>query len=1289
MDNASKKEGTERRGPEEGRRDAGDKDALRDQAITAFKRVLELDRDHPQTHRDLGVAYFGKGDFKRAAFFLGKALALGLRDAGLYYHLGAAHDGMGSIDDAVAALRQAARQEPSPVQSGRIHAKLGTLLFEKGALGEAVKCLKKAHSLNPDDLGACLHLGLACDESGLREDAVLHYREAIALKPRPAVLAEILSKLSLLYLSFGLADDAMAAAREALRVEPDAELAHAVLGTAHLAGGRYEDAIAHLEKRARLSPDDVFTLHNLGAAFQYSARIRETLALCRNRLAKGRETSGTLALLGSCCLSLGRYDEAVDALQKSISRDPEHSRARFHLACAFEAREQMEEAVRAYRQYLASKPAPKAKDYLRLGQMCARQGLKNPAIEAFRQAIDLAPAADLRPSNVQSYALLGSALLEKKRFGEAAACLERSLVFDPQDARTLHMLGRVHLANGAYEKAMDAHFRAELLASDASRSPLALGEAYLGRGAHEEAVEVCLKIVEADPKNAKAYLLLAKAYAAKGLGEKAREAYGKVVAIEPDQKEARAELGAIHVAAGRWEDAINCLKKAVELNPQDVRSLQSLGKAYEGKGHTEKAGECFRQAKSIRAPSSNIIVKEDQPLPTEEELDATIADCKSLIEQAPRSREAYKALGRAYAYRGLSDESIYYLKKALKLDPEDAQTYVQLAAAYEAKDRGAAALACLEEALRRDPNNLEINLVLAERRIKAGDYDKASVHCERIQGSALEQGLAARLHACWAEICRSRGNYKEAKASYEFLIKGGASEDAAIYRSISECCWRAGEFSDTVRYAVKALESNPDDVEVHKWLSNAYCALGLEEKAEPYYLKAAEKNPRDSEALSELSLIRFLKRERLMEKGDLSSDEGRNLLEQAVSLGRRAIAVDPENPRANLALGGALLRRGDFKEAFRSLEKTHLDGASPLFSRLQLLLAQAYFAKGIPKRALECLEKVGKENRESASYYLLAAAARLVAGDLKASLACYQEVLRLDPGFATAFIAQGAIHALLGEYGEAIEAFKKSGGIRGASDLHLCAMSACMAASGAVKEAIDVLAKVGFPETDADVTDSIAKEALASGDYVERFLACATRALGGGDEGNAQALSIIADVLALEAALKIVRELLKEPPERVSVRALPYLIMAVAYREQGRHEMTLEACRRLLSIIPNDPLGFRLISNLEASPELIDVLNKTLETKPDDIRAATELAGIYVKNKDWDLALAYCQKVLAKEGDNPRANLYAGIVYLRKGWGHAAKSALEVAAQADPNGDWGAQARSKLEETDEGEGSEK
>jgi Tfp pilus assembly protein PilF len=172
------------------------------------------------------------------------------------------------------------------------------------------------------------NLGVVLDGQGLWDQAVEHYRQALAIKPD---FAEAHYNWGVVLSRQGHADAALEHYREAVRIKPDHAEAHYNWGLLAAAQGQDDEAIDHYAAALRSQPGFAAAHNNWGNAlvrrgqwagaiehYQAALRLRPDYAEAHNNLA-------------SVLARQERWDEAIDHYQRALEIKPDFVAARDNL----------------------------------------------------------------------------------------------------------------------------------------------------------------------------------------------------------------------------------------------------------------------------------------------------------------------------------------------------------------------------------------------------------------------------------------------------------------------------------------------------------------------------------------------------------------------------------------------------------------------------------------------------------------------------------------------------------------------------------------------------------------------------------------------------------------------------------------------------------------------------------------------------------------------------------------------------------------------------------------------
>ena len=126
-----------------------------DEAVTEFRKALEIDPDYPEANNNLGYALTKKGKWADAIPFYRAALRVRPNYSQAHNNLGISLAQMGRSDEALAEFREALRIDPDYAKA---HSNLAIVLLQLGQRDEAVAQLRETLRLKPDDEEVKAHL---------------------------------------------------------------------------------------------------------------------------------------------------------------------------------------------------------------------------------------------------------------------------------------------------------------------------------------------------------------------------------------------------------------------------------------------------------------------------------------------------------------------------------------------------------------------------------------------------------------------------------------------------------------------------------------------------------------------------------------------------------------------------------------------------------------------------------------------------------------------------------------------------------------------------------------------------------------------------------------------------------------------------------------------------------------------------------------------------------------------------------------------------------------------------
>ncbi|MGQ0580218.1 MAG: glycosyltransferase, partial [Betaproteobacteria bacterium] len=151
---------------------------------------------------------------------------------------------------------------------------LSRVLESQGNLGAAAAALETAMRLRPDDIGALLHYASVLGKLSRLDEAQAALRRAVAIDPRNA---DVNRSLATLHLARGETHDAITILESESSRYPDSFEVWNSLGRAHGLTGRHVEAERAYRNALRLRPDLHEAHYNLAMSLAHQARLRDSI----------------------------------------------------------------------------------------------------------------------------------------------------------------------------------------------------------------------------------------------------------------------------------------------------------------------------------------------------------------------------------------------------------------------------------------------------------------------------------------------------------------------------------------------------------------------------------------------------------------------------------------------------------------------------------------------------------------------------------------------------------------------------------------------------------------------------------------------------------------------------------------------------------------------------------------------------------------------------------------------------------------------------------------------------
>ncbi len=588
--------------------------------------------------------------------------------------------------------------------------------------------------------------------------------------------------------------------------------------------------------------------------------------------------------------------------------------------------------------------------YEEMMSMYGRSEYATKAIEEYRLAIDNDPSSDFLNSGLAELYYRTGRIRDAVQ--EAQAMIQR----DPNNLQAHKLLGRIYRRSLGDTQA-GAQSR-EILT-------LAIGE-----------YEALARI---EPKNADNHLLLGQLYILNKDLTKAETEFKTAMNLDPSNEEAVTNLAYLYNEEGDSPKAAATLNAIPEAR-RTSRIYGSLGYTYEQQKDYKKAIDAFRQALKMDKDNLEAMRGLAQNLSNDNQLEASLEQFKAVQEADPQDATASLRISEIYRRMGKLDLAMQNLKKAESLVQDSLEVSYNEAIILEGQGKYDEAAQVLQKLLtrtaqadgnynQRDRNNRALflerlgNIYREENRpLLALETFRKMVDLGGDESSRGYQEIidTYREQKQWPEATRTAqeavkklpkdktlkmalavqladdGKGDEAVELAKSTVKNGAG-DREGYLQLEQIYARLKRWKDAEDALAQAgkLSTRSEEKEVVQFAYGAlYERQKKYEQAEQSFRQVLQLNPSNSMALNYL--------------GYMLAD--RNVhLEEALTLIKHAVELDPQNGAYLDSLGWAYFRLGNYEQAEENLRRAA--DKTPTDATVQDHMAELYSKTGKLKLA--------------------------------------------------------------------------------------------------------------------------------------------------------------------------------------------------------------------------------------------------------------------------------------------------------------------------------------------------
>ena len=646
--------------------------------------------------------------------------------------------------------------------------------------------------------------------------------------------------------------------------------------------------------------------------------------------------------LGISLLDAGRYQEAVDALNKCLadpSADIPKARAYMALGKSYQALHQSQPAIKAFNEAQKLEPGL----FKEIKGLITAEEASAPALEPSSSILGRVAQAvqKISPLSLPTYHKKVDSLMAQGKYEEAEEALTYIIKTWPADVPALEKLGIVLRQQDKLPGSIDAFNRAIKKAPRSASSHLNLGEIYLQTGQYADAIQAFSRALEINPADGRALLGRGKAYRLNGALNESVDDLRLAVKYQPENPEVYSELAAALQASQKPQEAAAALAQGAEnfydrdkleqssrlfqmassLDPKNPQILDLGGRILQKQGRLDEALSLLNQAAEL-SQSAPVYFHVAQIYYDQDNYTSALSAVEKSLELSgdQKDLQALTLKGAILSSSGQAEEGLKILDSVIAVDANQALFHAERGAALENLNRSPEAMEAYRTALQLDPDYQWAYGRLGSLLYVAGDYKEAIAAVDK----AIALKKEAWLYTLKGECLQLQRRYTQAIEAYDRAIEMNPNDlDALFYRG--QCFEDLGKYEDaltSVQLVIdlkksQGLEEDPDDI---KELGEILRMLGRDREAKTNFEKAIRlfRNRGEENAWTYAHYGETLR----SLSHAYTDDQSKKLLNQAVENFHKSLDLDKDNNWTLGVLGAAHLDLGNYRSALTNLDRS-------------------------------------------------------------------------------------------------------------------------------------------------------------------------------------------------------------------------------------------------------------------------------------------------------------------------------------------------------------------------------
>ena len=339
---------------------------------------------------------------------------------------------------------------------------------------------------------------------------------------------------------------------------------------------------------------------------------------------------------------------------------------------------------------------------------------------------------------------------------------------------------------------------------------------------------------------------------------------------------------------GHPDEALRALKQLNKYNPNRLELQVRLAEAYSQSGDFVQSNATYDSIAAIFGEAIQITSSKIENYMAMNDSTGALSEMRGLLATGPQNDSYNLAMSGLFQHYGMVDSALYYLDRAQEYAPDNGLVYLTRAQYCQQAGDSAGYEQQMYNALTAEQLDVDtkLGILLSYIRQKIAQEDTTQRIDNLFTVLIQQHPHEAKIHQLYSEYFFTKGDYKGAIEQLGYSLDVNPT-DADGWRNMVILNMMDDNYPAAVKASEKALEYNPDNLDLYGYVAGCYHQMKEYDKAIETYVKIlALTDPNDLERQSEL----------ITGMGDTYSEM--NDTAKAVESYERALELDPANSGA-------------------------------------------------------------------------------------------------------------------------------------------------------------------------------------------------------------------------------------------------------------------------------------------------------------------------------------------------------------------------------------------------------